>query len=117
MDITLRAMLFAGAVLTMAFFIRQIRKSCMQIEYAVYWVFFSGALVLLSIFPEIVIVGASLLHIDSPANLLYLVLIFALILKQFTTTIKISSMNRQITELTQHLALYEQEHDSSADFH
>lgn len=54
-----------------------------------------------------------LIGIQSPANLLYLGIIFILILKQFTTTIKLSKMNRQITELAQHMALNEAERDCS----
>ena len=42
-----------------------------------------------------------------PQTLLYLVIIFILILKQFGATIKLSRMDRQITELTQTLALKE----------
>ena len=42
-----------------------------------------------------------------PQTLLYLVIIFILILKQFGATIKLSRMDRQITEPTQTLALKE----------
>ena len=105
MELELRLILLFGAVLTMAYFIRQIQKKRMQID----WALFSGALVALAAFPGIVTFGARLLHIQSPANLIYLCLIFALIIKLFTTTVKVSKLNQQVTELTQHIALYERE--------
>lgn len=115
MEIELRLILLVGAVFTMAFFIRQIQKNRMQIDYAIYWALFSGALVVLAAFPGIATVGARLLHIQSPANLIYLCLIFALIIKLFTTTVKVSKLNQQVTELAQHIALYEEEPKDSHD--
>ena len=109
MELELRLILLFGAVLTMAYFIRQIQKKRMQIDYAIYWALFSGALVVLAAFPGIATFGARLLHIQSPANLIYLCLIFALIIKLFTTTVKVSKLNQQVTDLTQHIALYERE--------
>ena len=77
MELELRLILLFGAVLTMAYFIRQIQKKRMQIDYAIYWALFSGALVALAAFPGIATFGARLLHIQSPANLIYLCLIFS----------------------------------------
>lgn len=107
MSIEVRLLLFAGAVLTMLYFVHNIRKKRMQIDYAIFWSLFSGGLVVLSIFPQIAIAASDLLRIHSPANLVYLVIFFALIVKLFTTTMKISKLNQQVTELTQYIALRE----------
>ncbi len=105
MSIELRIILLVGAVLTMIYFLHQIRKNRMQIEYAISWSLFSAGLLVLGIFPEIVIWASKLVGVESPANMLYLCIIFVLILKQFSTTVKLSKMNRQITLLTQSIAL------------
>lgn len=109
MNIEVRFVLFAGAVFTLFYFIHYIRKNRMQIDFAIYWALFSGALVVLSLFPGIVTTVADLIGVQSPANLIYLVIIFLLILKLFTTTIKISKLNQQVTELVQQVALNEME--------
>jgi hypothetical protein len=103
----IRLLLFAGALLTLIYFAHYIRKGRMQIDYAIYWILFSSALVLLSLFPGIATWFAKMLKIKSPANLVYLIIIFSMIVKLFTTTLKISKLNQQISELTQHIALYE----------
>lgn len=109
MAFEIRMFLILGAVMTLVYFIYQIRRNRMQIDYAIYWTLFSGALVLLSIFPGAVEIVADLLKIQSPANLVYLTIIFLLIIKLFTTTLKLSKINQQVTELIQHIALKEKE--------
>lgn len=108
-------LLFSGAVITMLYFVHKIRKNRLQIEYAISWSLFSALLVFLGAFPEIVVWAADLIGVKSPANLLYLGIIFILILKQFTTTIKLSKMDRQITELTQYIALHGKDGGASED--
>ena len=81
----------------------------LQIDYAIYWILFSAALVVLGVFPGIATWAADLLEFQSPANLVYLVILFALILKLFTNTLKISKLNQQMSELAQHIALAEQQ--------
>lgn len=115
MSAFLSILLFAGAVFTMFYFIYKIRKNRLQIEYAISWSLFSVLLVVLGAFPRIVVWAADLIGVQSPVNLLYLGIIFILIVKQFTTTIKLSKMDRQITELTQHIALHEAEAPESED--
>ncbi|HIV87245.1 MAG TPA: DUF2304 domain-containing protein [Candidatus Pygmaiobacter gallistercoris] len=100
-------LLFSGAVITMVYFIYKIRKNRLQIGYTIFWSLFSAFLVVLGAVPEIVGWAAGLIGVKSPANLLYLCIIFVLIIKQFTTTIKLSTMDRQITELTQYIALHQ----------
>lgn len=105
----LRIALVAGALVTMVYFFWQIRKNRLQIGYAVSWSVFSLALVILALFPGIVVYLADQLGVVSPANLLYLIILFVLIIKQFSVTIKLSKLNQQIAELTQIIALKEKE--------
>ena len=109
MSIEIRILLLVGAVLTLLYFVHYIRKGRMQIDYAIYWILFSAALVVLGVFPGIATWAADLLEFQSPATVVYLVILFALILKLFTNTLKISKLNQQMSELAQHIALAEQQ--------
>lgn len=109
MPVKLQVMLFLGAILTMFYFIYQIRKKEIKIEYAISWGVFSAVLVLLGTFPEIVNWAAKIIEVESPVNLLYLVIIFIVIVKQFYSTLKLSKMDCQITALTQKIAIAQYE--------
>lgn len=102
-----RIFLFIGAACTLIYFLRQISRRHLNIESAVFWSIFSGVFVVLSIFPQIMIRGAQLLGIESPANLLFLIVLCLLIFYQFFATVKLSKLEQQITALTQYIALQE----------
>lgn len=108
MIVSYQIFLFIGAAATLVYFLRQISRRHLNIEAAVFWSIFSGVLVLLSVCPQIMIQGAALLEIESPANLLYLIILCLLIFYQFFTTVKQSRLEQQIAALTQYIALQEQ---------
>lgn len=114
MSIEMRMMLIVGALGTMIYFLNQIRKSRLQIEHTVFWSLFSLALVLLSLVPQPLYWLCRVFQIQSPTNMVYLLVIFLLILKLFFNTLKISKLDRQITELAQEIAL-EKDRASKAD--
>lgn len=97
--------LLIGSLFLLIYMFRQISKSRLQIEYAVYWSLLSIAIFILGLFPNIAEWGASLLGVQSPANLVYLFIIFILLMRQFSTTVKLSKLNQQITDLVQYTAL------------
>ena len=103
----LRLLLLGSAIFTCIYFLSQIRKNRLQINYAVFWSFFSLGLVLMSVFPGIVVWISGLLGFESPANLVLLMVIFVLIIRLFSITCNQSLMNHQITELTHYIALQE----------
>jgi hypothetical protein len=115
MPITLRILLIAGAVLTLAFFCLQIRKKRLQIDYAIFWSLFSAFLVLIAVFPDIVIWCAETLGFASPANLVFLVIMFFLVLRLFSLTLKLSKLNQQVETLTQKLAIHETDHGEKTE--
>ncbi len=114
MTLLLRAALFGGALLTLVYFLRQIQKSRLQIDYAIFWSLFAGFLVLLGIFPEAIFWVSRLFGFESPSNMVFLIIIFVLTIKLFTNTLKLSKMSRQITEMAQHLALIEAQKGGAA---
>ena len=107
MAIELRVCLLLGAVLTLAYMFGQIRKSHMQIDYAIFWTLFGIGIFILGLFPQIAEWASQLLGVQSPANLVYLLIIFVLLLKEFSATLKISKLDQKVTELTQSITLHQ----------
>lgn len=107
MTITLRVLLIAGSILTAAMILRKIRNAKLQIEDSIFWLGFSSVLILFSIFPRIPAFLASLAGTQTPANFIYLAVIFLLIVKLFHMSIKLSQLESRVKDLVQELALEE----------
>lgn len=107
MTIGLRIILFIGAVFTTYYFAKQVRNGKVEIQYSLFWIIFSLVLVIISVFPNIIIFTARIIGVQSPANLLFLIIIFVLLLKEFNTTLKLSKLEEQLTHLIQKIALEE----------
>lgn len=101
----LRVILIAGAVLLMVFMLKRIRQSKLKIEYTVFWIVFSGILVLMGIFPKLFYRISDFFGFQSPINMIYLVIIFILIVKMFFMTLQISQLENKIDSLTQQIAI------------
>ncbi len=109
MPLELRLLLLAGALFTLVYFLRQIQKNRLQIDFAIFWSIFAGVLLLIGIFPDIIMWVSYKLGFMSPSNLVFLLMIFVLTLKLFSNTVKLSRMSRQIAEMAQHIAIAEKE--------
>lgn len=105
MSIYLRILLIVGALLLMGFMLKRIRQSKLKIEYTIFWIAFSGILVLMGIFPELFYWISDLIGFQSPISMVYLVIIFVLIVKMFFMTIQISQLENKIDSLTQQVAI------------
>ena len=62
---------------------------------------------LLAIFPGVAIKLATMMGVMSAVNLIYLVMIFILLLHNFSMTMKISSLESKINNLTEEIAIRE----------
>ena len=113
MGASMRLLMMVGSFLTLCFVLSRIRKSKMQIDDTIFWLAFSFALLVLGIFPEIAFWCSRKLGFEAPINFVYLIVIFLLLLKQFSMAVKISQMDNQIRILTQRIALNQEsiEHD------
>ena len=109
MGISLRIALFAGSILTFIFINTYIKKSRVRIEDTMFWVVFSAALVVIGIFPQIPILLSRLLNIASPANFVFLAIIFVLLVHQFFLTMKLSQTEIKLRELIQTIAIDKQD--------
>lgn len=107
MSLTMRLLLLIGAVGTLIYFLRKIRKNRLDIDYSIFWILFGGVLAIVGIFPGIMAWASDLLGIMSPANMVFLLVIFLLIIKLFSMTVKLSIMEHKLRKLTQHIAISE----------
>lgn len=109
MTIALRSVLIIASILMLIYMIRKVRKSKVQIEKTVFWIVFGIFIIIISIFPQIIYWVAKLLGIQSPANLVWVTVIFVLLVKQFMTTLEVSQLETKVKELVEEIALKDKE--------
>lgn len=102
-----RIVLIVVSVGTFGIVMQKIRQARMRIEDAVFWVLLCIMFVLFALFPGIPDLLAHLLGIYSTANFLFLFMIFILVLKVFSLSMHISSLETKLRELVQEEALSE----------
>ena len=107
MSIYLRIILVVISMLSMMNVMKRVRRFKLQIENSIFWIIFSLLLILVAVFPDPMFWLAELLGIQSPANMVFLLVIFALMFKSFQSTLEISQLQYKIEELTQKIALEE----------
>ncbi|MEE1196049.1 MAG: DUF2304 domain-containing protein [Lachnospiraceae bacterium] len=105
MSMGLRVLLAVMSAWNFLYVVYKIRKSKLQIEYSVFWLFFSMVLILMSIFPKAVYWLTELVGIQSPVNLVFLAMIFVLIIRNFSVTLELSQTETKLKNLVQEVAL------------
>lgn len=105
----LRASLILASVLTMILMMHKIRRSKVQIEDALYWVFFSFVLIVLSVFPRIAYLLSDLVGTEAPSNCIFLMVIFLLLIKIFALSVRISQLETKVKDLVQRIAIDEKD--------
>lgn len=105
MSMGLRILLAVMSAWNFLYVVYKIRKSKLQIEYSVFWIFFSMVLILMSIFPKAVYWLTELVGIQSPVNLVFLAMIFVLIIRNFSVTLELSQTETKLKNLVQEVAL------------
>ena len=94
---TLRLLLLFAALLTAGWILYKIRKLKVKMEDAIFWMIFAGILCILGLFPHVTYWLTDRLGIMSPANLIFLVIIFLLLEKVFTLSIIVSQLEEKVT--------------------
>ena len=75
----------------------------------IFWILFSAVLILVSVFPRIADRLAQTLGIYSTENTVFLIIIFALLLRVFLLTIRSSQIEHRVRVLVEELAIREKE--------
>ena len=104
-----QVLLIFGAILMTYYILKRIRQSKLQIEYAIFWIVFSGILLVFSIFPFIVVIATKMIGMELPVNFIFLFFILILILKAFFQTIETSALENKVRNLAQRLAIEEKD--------
>ena len=107
----IRVCLILGSLFTAFFVLRRVRQAKVQIEDTIFWLLFSGVLLVLAIFPGIAYWASRLLGFQSPINFVYIVVIFLLLVKQFLLSIRISQLDSRLRILTEQVALNQEKQE------
>ena len=102
---TLRALLLVAAVVTAAWILYKIRKLKVKMEDAIFWMIFAGILCVMGMFPQLTYWLTDKVGILSPANLVFLVVIFLLVEKVFTLSILVSQLEEKVSVLSAEVAV------------
>lgn len=109
MTVMLRSVLVCVSVLLTFYVLKKIRHSKMKIEDSIFWVMFALLLVIFSVFPRLADFLSRLVGTYSTANFIFTFMIFILLVKVFFQSVKISQLERRVTEMIQAMALDRQE--------
>lgn len=109
MTVLLRCVLIFVSIVLTFYVLGRIRHSKMKIEDSIFWVMFSLLLVVFSVFPRLADFVSRMVGTYSTANFIFTFMIFILLSKVFFQSIKISQLERRVTELIQMLALDKEE--------
>lgn len=102
-----RGILIIGSVLTWFYISRKLKKSQADTHDVVFWLLFSGVLILVSLFPQIADELARIMEVKTTENTVFLIIIFALLIRVFLLTLKVSQLGNRIRVLVEELALRE----------
>lgn len=111
MSLVLRIVLIAASLLTTLYIMKRIRNSKAQIEDAIFWILLALMLIVISIFPGIPTVISRMLGIMAPVNFLFLFMIFVLLVKIFSMSLKVSALETRLKNLTQEIAIRNKKED------
>ena len=101
-----------AALITFIFVIGLLRRGVLREKYAVLWLFFSGAALLLAIFPAILVWLTGVLGVAEPVNLLFFVTIVLLVLVSVQLSYELSRHEARIRRLAEEVALLQEEINS-----
>lgn len=105
MSFILRIGLIIVSVLTLIFITRKVRNAQVKLEDSIFWFCVAFVLLLLSIFPQIFFAISDFAGIISPANLVFLLFIFILLILGFNLSVHLSQTDTRLKEITQQLAI------------
>jgi hypothetical protein len=95
----------AGSISLLLFIIELVRRDRLHVEYSLLWLFFSGVLIVLSIWRDGLQYFSSLVGITYPPSAILLVLLIAVYFILIHYSIVISKLTENVKTLTQELGL------------
>lgn len=105
MDRILQLILIGVTALFCVFILVVTQKKKLSYKYTLLWLTFGFVTLLCAIFPNIVKIISSILHVAEPTNTLFLVYIFLLIVIVFYISLAFSKLFQKVTTLIQENAI------------
>ncbi|KHD45431.1 DUF2304 domain-containing protein [Streptococcus hongkongensis] len=115
MTVGIQLILALVSIATAFVILRSIRKSNLQIEESFFWLLFSLVLLIFAILPNLIIILAEAVGFQSPANFVFLIIIFMLVVNQYRLTKKVSKNEVKLKNLIQYIALFNKENEKNDD--
>lgn len=109
MTLKLQILIIAALAIALVFIILQIRNRKLDLKYSLTWFFLILALLILTIFPQILTFFSNLVGFGSQMNMLFVSGFLLTLLIIFTLTRAVSKLMDQVRTLTQKVALLESE--------
>lgn len=109
MTLLFQIVLILASITVAALVLRRVARSRAKIEDSIFWLGLCALLVTFSLFPAIPDFLASLIGVYSTINFIFSFFIFVLIIKLFSSSIRISKLEMQVQELSQAIAIHEQD--------
>lgn len=100
-----RVVLVVVSIGTLATVLKRIQKAKLTIEDSIFWILLAMMFVVFALFPVVPDTLARLLGIYSTANFLFLFMIFILLMRMFSMSMRVSTLEDKIRKLVQELAL------------
>lgn len=100
MQLNLQTALLFGSLATLIFILITVRKTKMNIRYAIVWIAWGIIILFLSVFPGAIEHLSTLLSISLPTNTVFLIFIFLLYILSFYLFVKVSQLSEEIKDLT-----------------
>lgn len=105
MSLVLQVIMIVSSIIFTLFIIHMISKGTVELKYSLIWLLAGFTLIIISLFPDVLYMFSNTLHILTPVNAAFVVIIFFLLLIVFTLTVAFSKVKNQVTTITQELAL------------
>lgn len=105
MSDTLRILILMGTVVFVVYVLLRIQKLKIKMEDAVFWIFLAAVVAVMGTVPQVAYGLSAFLGIQSPANLVYLLIIGLLIEKLFTLSVTLSMLEEKVTILSAEIAI------------
>lgn len=106
MSVYLRILLVLISIFSSIYVIKKIRSSQMKIEDSFFWFSLVFLVLILSFIPNIAIYLAELIGVESPVNLVYLIMLIITFAKLFSLALKCSQLNHKIEILVEEFAIW-----------
>ncbi|MEF9892026.1 MAG: DUF2304 domain-containing protein [Anaerorhabdus sp.] len=109
MHFSLQFSLLFACIITLIFIFYTIKKTRMNIRYAIVWISWGLVVLILSIFPKIIDYLSYILKISLPVNTIFLIFMFLLYVMSFYLFVKVSQLSVEIKTLTYTTAVLKKE--------